>query len=94
MLKSKQTPCSHTQIHNHTISESFINAKFAFSYARSVDSEHISTSAKTGAGVIELFQTLAKKIIASQSVQKSEAPKKKMNTRGVLKVNGYADFDP
>lgn len=65
-----------------------------YSYARSVGSEHISTSAKTGAGVIELFQTIAKKILASRSTIQEEAPKKKMNTRGVLKVNGYDDFDP
>ncbi|CDW81410.1 UNKNOWN [Stylonychia lemnae] len=63
-------------------------------YARGVGSEHISTSAKTGAGVIELFSNLSKKIISAQSNKKEEAPKKKMNTRGVLKVNGYADFDP
>lgn len=31
-----------------------------FSYARGVGSEHISTSAKTGAGVIELFSNLSK----------------------------------
>ena len=31
-----------------------------FSYARGVDSEHISTSAKTGAGVLDIFTSLAK----------------------------------
>ena len=33
---------------------------FALSFARIVGSEHISTSAKTGQGVIELFNTLAR----------------------------------
>jgi hypothetical protein len=43
--------------------------------------------------MIRLFN-LVIEIISSQSFKKEEAPKKKMNTRGVLKVNGYADFDP
>lgn len=31
-----------------------------YSYARGVGSEHFSTSAKTGAGVIDIFSTLAR----------------------------------
>lgn len=68
-------------------------------------SEHISTSAKTGAGVLEVFTNLAKSIysriiyniieIQVASLEKTDkAPKTKVNTRGVLKVSGYADFDP
>lgn len=29
-----------------------------------------------------------------QKNKKEEAPKKKVNTRGVLKVDGYTDFNP
>jgi len=73
------------------------------SFARSVGSEHISTSAKTGQGVVELFNTLArskdwvlmqKGIVEVQNSKKTEATKKKINTRGVLKVSGFTDFDP
>lgn len=32
--------------------------------------------------------------LAQQKVQKDEGPKKKINTRGVLKVSGFDDFDP
>jgi hypothetical protein len=30
----------------------------------------------------------------SQKIQKEEAPKKKVNTRGVLNVSGFNDFNP
>lgn len=33
-------------------------------------------------------------IVESQKVKKDFAPQKKVNTRGVLKVDGYSDFNP
>ncbi len=57
-------------------------------------SEHFSSSAKSGAGVVEIFRTIAEKIVEHQKNKKEEAPKKKVNTRGVLKVDGYTDFNP
>ena len=36
-----------------------VNNKYSFSYAKGVGSEHMSTSAKTGLGVNEVFANLA-----------------------------------
>jgi hypothetical protein len=43
---------------------------------------------------IHYLDSLLLEILSAQSNKKEEAPKKKINTRGVLKVSGYADFDP
>ena len=74
-------------------------------YAKSVESQHFNTSAKTGIGVSDIFMNLATsknlclmilliEVIEFQNSRKDDAPKKKMNTRGVLKVDGYSDFNP
>lgn len=33
-------------------------------------------------------------IVELQKSKKDQAPQKKINTRGVLKVDGYTDFNP
>jgi hypothetical protein len=60
----------------------------------SVGSQHLSSSAKTGAGVNEIFRTLAEKIIEYKKNQKDAAPKMKQNTRGRLNIGGMTDFNP
>ena len=60
----------------------------------SVGSQHFGSSAKTGAGVNELFRVLAERIIEHSRNKTAEAPKKRMNQRGALNVNGLTDFDP
>jgi hypothetical protein len=57
-------------------------------------SQHFSSSAKTGAGVVEIFRVLTERIIEHKKSAKEEAPKKKMNTRGMLNVGGMTDFNP
>lgn len=52
----------------------------------------------------DIFMTLATskdqgvnlniEIVEFQNSRKDDAPKKKMNTRGVLKVDGYTEFNP
>jgi GTPase SAR1 family protein len=63
-------------------------------YAMNYGSQHFSSSAKTGAGVVEIFRVLTERIIEHKKSAKDEAPKKKMNTRGMLNVGGMTDFNP
>jgi hypothetical protein len=60
----------------------------------SVGSQHFNSSAKTGAGVIDLFRVLTEKIIEHKKNRKEEEPKRKMNTRGALNIGGMTDFNP
>ena len=60
----------------------------------SVGSQHFGSSAKTGAGVNEIFRVLSERIIDHSRNKTAEAPKKRMNQRGALNVNGLTDFDP
>lgn len=72
-----------------------------------VGSQHFSSSAKTGAGVEEIFRILTESnltiyisyssylgIIEYKKTRKEEEPKRKMNTRGALNIGGMTDFNP
>ena len=75
-------------------------------YAKSVGSDHFNTSAKAGNNVMEIFLTLAESmnsmilmeiveiVDASKNPKEDGQKKRKINTRGVLKVDGYTDFNP
>lgn len=77
-----------------------------YSYSRSIGSEHLSTSAKSGNGVKDLFVAIAEsnslvisqsqyiEILENKKNSTESVPKKKINTRGVLKVDGFNEFDP
>jgi hypothetical protein len=61
----------------------------------SVGSQHFGSSAKTGAGVNEIFRVLSERVIEHQSTKKKEEPKKRTNMRGALNVGGgLTDFNP
>ena len=47
-------------------------------------SQHFSSSAKTGAGVVELFRVLTERIIEHKKTAKEEAPRKKRKPTGGL----------
>ena len=51
-------------------------------YARSVNSQHFNTSAKSGIGVGDLFKYLAQQIKQNKETIATTAPKKKLNQRG------------
>jgi hypothetical protein len=59
-----------------------------------VGSQHYSSSAKTGHGVVEIFRSLAERIIECKKNKKVEEPKMRKNMRGALNVGGMSDFEP
>lgn len=59
-----------------------------------VGSQHFSSSAKTGAGVNDLFRNLTEKIIEYKKNKKEAQPQMKVNTRGRLNIGGMTDFNP
>lgn len=63
-------------------------------YAMSYGSQHFNSSAKTGAGVVEIFRVLTERIIEHKKNRKDEEPKKRMNARGALNISGMTDFNP
>lgn len=65
-------------------------------FARQNDYTHVSTSAKTGHNVEEIFAMLGQKII-EKAASASSAPdgkKYKKSGRGVMRVEGIGQFNP
>lgn len=60
----------------------------------SVGSQHFNSSAKTGAGVNEMFRILSERIIEYKKTKKDDEPKKRVNMRGALNVGGMTEFNP
>lgn len=77
-----------------------VSLQKAEQYAEENGFTHSSTSAKTGNNVEETFMQLARQIReraeykASQKPTKASKGKKKKSSRGVLRVEGFQQFEP
>ena len=73
-----------------------VNKIDAEDFARQNDYTHVSTSAKTGHNVEEIFALLGQKIIekAANTSQMGAGKKTKKSGRGVMRVEGIGEFNP
>ena len=75
-----------------------VDKNSAEDFARQNDYTHVSTSAKTGHNVEEIFAMLGQKIIekAANNAQNGgmEGKKIKKSGRGVMRVEGIGEFNP
>lgn len=76
-----------------------VEVDMAEAYARSVQIEHVATSALSGHNVNYIFQTLAEKMVEQRMSENAGAAaaggaKRKVNARGRIQLEGVEDFDP
>lgn len=73
-----------------------VDKSTAEDFCRQNDYTHVSTSAKTGHNVEDLFFQLGQKIIekAQNQSQAPEGKRYKKSGRGVMRVEGIGEFNP